>query len=155
MSRGFAPVAVVLLLAITVLAAGAVAVTLPAVPGEPPPQRAITVDAASDGRITLTLVSGEPIDVEAATVRVTVDGDQLRHQPDVPYFATRGFFGTPSGPFNVLADPTWTVGESGTLRVASTNDPIPDTGDTLTVRVLVDGHTVATAETTVETATRD
>lgn len=155
MSRGYAPVAVVLLLAVTVLAAGAVAMALPTMQGEPPPQRAIAVDANSDGRVTLTLVSGEPIDVEAATVRVSVDDEPLRHQPDVPYFATKGFYGTPTGPFNVFADANWTVGDSGTLRIAGTNEPRPTVGDTLTVRVLVDGHTVAAAETTVEEATTD
>lgn len=155
MPRGYAPVAVVLLLAVTVLAAGAVTVALPTMPGEPPPQRAVSVDAASDGRVTLTLVSGKPIDVEDASVRLRVDGEPLHHQPDVPYFATRGFHGTPTGPFNVFADPTWTVGESGTLRVASTNDPRPAVGDTLTVRVVSDGQTVATAETTVESADAD
>lgn len=155
MSRGYAPVAVVLLLAVTVLTAGAVAMALPTVPGEPPPQRVIAVDASTDGRVTLTLVSGDPIDVEDATVRVSVDDEPLRHQPDVPYFATTGFYGTPTGPFNVFADPEWDVGESGTLRIAGTNEPRPTVGDSLTVRVVVDGQTVAAAETTVETAAPD
>ncbi|MGB9964608.1 type IV pilin [Halobacterium hubeiense] len=152
MPRGYAPVAVVLLLAVTVVAAGAVAAAVPALPGDPPPQRATSVDATSDGRVAVTLVSGEPIDVEGASVRVAVDGEPLAHQPPVPFFAAEGFDGGPTGPFNVAADPTWVVGETASLRVAGTNDPALRAGAALTVRVLVGGQVVAVAETTVEEA---
>ncbi|MFB6269759.1 MAG: type IV pilin [Halobacterium sp.] len=155
MPRAYAPVAVVLLLAVTVLAAGAVALALPSLPGEPPPQRGLGVDATADGRVTITLVSGSPLDVAHADLRLSVDGSPLRYQPPVPYFAARGFYGTPTGPFNRAGSDEWRVGESGTLRVASTNAPRPSAGDTLTVRVVVDGHTVATAETTVERTATD
>lgn len=153
MSRGYAPVAVVLLLAVTVLAVGAVAASLPGLPGEPPPHRGLSAEATSDGYVAVTLVSGDPIDVQQASVRVTVGGDDLRHQPPVPFFAARGFRGGPTGPFNLAADPTWTVGELTGFRFASTNDPSLRRGDTVTVRVLVDGHLVAESSTTVETAT--
>lgn len=152
MSRAYAPVAVVLLLAVTVIAAAGVALALPSLPGEPPPQRAVGVDATADGRVTVTLLSGDALDVRRASLRLSVDGDALRHQPPIPYFAARGFYGTPSGPFNSASGDEWRVGESGTLRVAGTNAPRPSRGDTVTVHVLVDGHTVATAETTVERA---
>ncbi len=152
MARGYAPVAVVLLLAVTVVAAAAVATAVPALPGDPPPQRAVDADATSDGRITLTLFSGDPVDVRDATVRVTVAGEPRTHQPPVPYFAARGFRGGPTGPFNVAADSSWTVGETAAVQVAGTNSPELRAGATLTVRVLVDGHTVAVAETTVEKA---
>ncbi|GAA0268135.1 type IV pilin [Halobacterium noricense] len=152
MARGYAPVAVVLLLAVTVVAAAAVATAVPALPGDPPPQRAVDADATSDGRVTVTLLSGEPLDTRSATVRVAVDGEPLAHQPPVPYFAARGFRGGPAGPFNVAADSSWTVGETASLQVAGTNSPDLRVGATLTVRVLVGGHVVAVAETTVETA---
>jgi FlaG/FlaF family flagellin (archaellin) len=154
-SRAYAPVAVVLLLAVTVLAAGAMTLALPSLSGEPPPQRGVAVDATDDGRVTLTLLAGEAIDLQQATLRVTVDGDPLRHHPPVPYFAADGFYGTPTGPFNNAASDQWRVGESGTLRIASTNAPLPAPGDTVAVRVLVDGQTVATAETTVVRTERD
>lgn len=147
--------AVVLLLAVTVLAAGTVAMTLPAPDGEPPAPRAVGVDATADGRVTLTLLSGPPVDVDAAELRLSVAGDPLRHQPPTPYFAARGFDGAPTGPLNLAAANTWTVGEAATLRVATTNRPRPSVGDSLTVRVVLDGHTVATAETTVERPRRD
>ncbi|WP_336036039.1 type IV pilin [Halobacterium yunchengense] len=150
MSRGYAPVAVVLLLAVTVLAAGVVAVSLPSPGGEPPAPRAVAADATSDGRVALTLLSGPAVDVDAAALRLSVNGDALRHQPPVPYFAARGFYGTPGGPFNVAADPEWAVGETASLRIAGTNAPRPRVGDTVTVRVVVDGRTVATEQTTVE-----
>jgi hypothetical protein len=151
-SRGYAPVAAVLVVAVTVLAAASVAVALPALPGEPPPQRAISTDATADGRVAVTLLSGDAVDVQEAEVRVSVNGDPLRHQPPVPYFAASGFYGTPTGPFNVAADPAWRVGETAALRVAGTNAPLPAAGDTVAVAVAVDGRTVATAETTVENA---
>lgn len=152
MARAYAPVAVVLLLAVTVVAASMMALALPSPSGDPPAQRAITADATDDGRLTLTLVSGDAIDVQTAVVRVSVDGDALRHQPPVPYFAARGFHGAPTGPFNRAGNDRWRVGESGTLRVASTNAPLPERGDTVAVRVLVDGQPVATTEVTVERA---
>ncbi|WP_347877792.1 type IV pilin [Halobacterium sp. R2-5] len=152
MARGYAPVAVVLLLAITVVAAAAVAAGLPALPGESPPQRAVGVDASADGRVTITLLSGEPIDVRQASVRLSVDGEPLARQPPVPFFAARGFHGGPTGPFNVAADPTWTVGEAASLRVAATNEPAIRAGETLRVEVRVDRHVVAVTETAVEKA---
>lgn len=153
MSRGYAPVAVVLLLAVTVIAAGVVAVSLPSFSGEPPSPRGVSAEASSDGHIVVTLVSGAPVDVQQASVRVTVDGDNLRHQPPVPFFAARGFRSGPSGPFNLAADATWRVGELAGFRVASTNDPPLRRGDTVTVRVLVDGYAVAETSTTVEPGT--
>ena len=92
------------------------------------------------------------MDIGSASVRVAVDGEPLTHQPPVPFFAARGFHGGPTGPFNVAADPSWTVGETASLRVAATNSPELRVGTTLTVRVLVDGQVVAVAETTVEKA---
>jgi len=149
-ARGYAPVAAVLLLAVTVLAAAAVAGALPAVPGDPPPQRAVGADATGDGRVVVTLLSGAAVDVWDAEVRIAVDGERLAHQPPVPFFAAEGFRGGPTGPFNVAADSRWSVGETASLRVAATNSPALRAGATLTVELYVDGRVVAVAETTVE-----
>lgn len=149
MARGYTPVAVVLVLAITVVAAGSVLYALPSTPGEPPPNRAVAMDASNDGSVTLTLVSGPDVDVRDLDVTVTVDGEQLARQPPVPFFSATGFVSGPTGPFNTAADPAWTVGESASFRVGSTNDPAVAAGDDIEVTLYVDGSVVAGAETTV------
>lgn len=153
MARGYTPVAVVLVLAVTVLAAGSVVYALPSMPGDPPPKRAVAVDASSDGSVTLTLVSGPSVDVRDLDVTVTVDGEPLAHQPPVPFFAATGFVSAPTGPFNPAADSTWTVGESTSFRVGSTNDPSVAAGDTVEVTLRVDGSVIAGAETTAASKT--
>jgi FlaG/FlaF family flagellin (archaellin) len=145
------PVAVVLLVALTVLAAGSVALALPQLPAEPPPKRTISVDATADGQVTVMLRSGPQLDVRNVDVRLAVDDESLRHQPPVPFFAADGFRGGPTGPFNVAADPTWQVGEAASVGVAGTNDPTPTAGATLRIRLLVRGHVVAVAKTDVVT----
>ena len=143
------PVAVVLFVAITVLAAASVAVALPALPSEPEPHRAVSAEATESGRVTLLLRSGPSVDVRNLDIRVTVDGQELRHQPPVPFFAARGFRGGPTGPFNVAADATWSVGETAGFRIASTNQPALRPGDTAKISLLVHGQVVAVAETGV------
>jgi hypothetical protein len=143
------PVAVVLLIAITVLAAGSVVLVLPQLPAEPPPKRTISVDASADGRVRVMLRSGPTLDTRHVDVRVAVDDESLRHQPPVPFFAADGFRGGPTGPFNVAADPTWQVGETASVRVAGTNDPVLTAGATLRIRLFVRGHVVAVAKTDV------
>ena len=143
------PVAVALLVAITVLTAASVAVALPTLPSEPEPHRAVSADATENGRVTLLLRSGPSIDVRNLDVRVTVDDTELRHQPPVPFFAARGFRGGPTGPFNVADDATWSVGETAGFRVASTNHPALRDADTVKIRLLVRGQVVAVAETGV------
>jgi hypothetical protein len=75
---------------------------------------------------------------------VRVDGTPLRHQPPVPFFAARGFRAGPTGPFNSASDGRWSPGERASLTLASTNSPAIEPGDTVTVRAVVDGRTVAT-----------
>lgn len=150
MARGYAPVAVVLLVAVTVLAAAGVLVALPELSAEPPPKRAVVVEATGDGRVTLTLVSGPQIDASDLDVRVVVDGEPLRHQPPVPFFAAHGFRSGPTGPFNLAADSTWRVGETATFRVATTNSPSVSRGADVTVELRIRGSVVAVAKTTVE-----
>ena len=150
MARGYAPVAVVLLLAVTVVAAAGVALALPELSAEPPPKRGVVAEATADGRVSLTLVSGAEVDTRDLDVRVVVGGEPLRHQPPVPFFAARGFRGGPTGPFNFAADPTWQVGEAASFRVAATNDPALSTGAEVAVELRVRGRPVAGATTTVE-----
>ena len=150
MARGYAPVAVVLLVAVTVLAAAGVLVALPGLSVDPPPKRGAVAEATADGRVSLTLLSGPEVDADSLDVRVVVDGEPLRHQPPVPFFAAHGFRSGPTGPFNVAADSTWQVGESATFRVAATNSPTLSAGADVDVELRVRGSVVAVAGTTVE-----
>ena len=150
MARGYAPVAVVLLVAVTVLAAAGVLVALPGLSVDPPPKRAAVAEATADGRVVLTLVTGPPVDADSLGVRVVVDGEPLRHQPPVPFFAAHGFRSGPTGPFNVASDSTWQVGESATFRVAATNSPTLSAGADVDVELRIRGSVVAVAGTTVE-----
>jgi len=153
-ARGYAPVAVVLLVAVAVVGAAGVLVALPELSVDPPPKRGAVAEATDDGRVTLTLVSGPPVDADSLAVRVVVDGEPLHHQPPVPFFAAHGFRSGPTGPFNVAADSTWEVGEAATFRVAATNDPVPSVGDDVDVELRVRGSVVAVAGTTVEEASQ-
>lgn len=155
--RAIAPVAGVLLLAITVvLAGGVVTVALgdPVGPADPAPTASLSL-SATDDRITVTHRGGDALDagdLDAGDldVRVSVDGEPLARQPPVPFFSAAGFHPGPTGAFNAARDDDWRVGESASLRVAGTNDPVPDPGDTVVVELSVDGRPVATLETVVE-----
>jgi hypothetical protein len=150
-SRGYAPVAAVLMVAVTVVAAASVVAFLPSLPGGPPPEhRRVSADATADGTVRLTLLSGPAVDASDLDVRVTVAGDPLRHQPPVPFFSARGFHPGPTGAFNVAHDGPWRVAEPVRFRVASTNQPGLSTGETVRVECRIRGHLVAVAETTVE-----
>lgn len=150
MTRGLSPVVgTVLLVAVTVTLAGlAGAVVLDSDPGESPPYARLsaTADAGSD-QIVLTHEGGDTISSEELTVRVSVDGEQLAHQPLVPFFAARGFSGGPTGPFNPSADPNWSAGETASFELASTNAPLIDPGSTVTVTLVTKHGTVAEIET--------
>jgi FlaG/FlaF family flagellin (archaellin) len=142
----------VLLVATVVVLAAAVAGGLalggsPA-PGEPPPTAALSLSASGD-RVTIVHRAGDPIDVRAVELRIRVDGDPLDRQPPVPFFSARGFRPGPTGPFNSAADPTWTAGETASLRIAATNEPVPGPGSTVEIAVVVDGTRVAALDATV------
>ncbi len=110
-----------------------------------------TVELAADpeeDRLTVRHVAGDPIDVEALELVVEVDGEPLAHQPEVPFSGTEGFDGAPSGPLNAESEPRWTVGERASVWLADTNEPTIDPGDEVSVRLVVDERTVATASTT-------
>ena len=152
MPRASVPaIGVVLLVGATVVLAVAVGATaLGVAPAEPADRVALEVTAdASSGRVALEHAAGPPLDVRDLSLRLEVDGEPLAHQPPVPFFAARGFRGGPTGPFNPSADPTWTVGETASLRVASTNDPPLAPGARLAVTVTREGRLLARVTTTV------
>ncbi len=134
----------VLLCALTVVTAATVgAAVWPALPDRPPvADFDLDVDADAN-QLTLRHVGGESLTVEEVSLRVQVNGEPIAHQPPVPYFATDGFRSGPTGPLNVGADGPWRAGQSATIRLASTNGPLPQAGDRVTVRVVTDRAVVA------------
>lgn len=144
-ARALTPIAVVLLVAVTVLLAVGVGTTaLEAVTlSSPAPTATITLDATAD-RVVLTHRGGDPIAVDDLRVVVTVNGEPLANQPPVPFFSATGFRPGPTGPFNAATPEEWTVGTSASFRIAGTNDPTPVPGDRITVRLVVDDQPIAT-----------
>jgi FlaG/FlaF family flagellin (archaellin) len=148
-ARGLAPVAGVLLIAITVVLAGGVVTAAIDAPPEPAPMVSLSL-SATDDRIAVTHRGGDALDASELDVRVRVDGEPLARQPPVPFFSAAGFHPGPTGAFNAATDGDWRVGGAASFRVAGTNDPILEPGRTVTVDVSVDGQPVATLETVVE-----
>jgi len=143
-ARGTAPVVgVVVLLAIGLALGGVVAAGAEAVAtatgqelgseGTDAPRIAVSLRVDGD-TVALTHEAGPDLRISRVRLVVAVDGTPLAHQPPVPFFAAEGFRAGPTGPFNVASDGTWTAGETGSLRVASTNDPLPEPGRTVSVR---------------------
>ena len=155
MARAYAPVAAVLLVAVTIVVAAGVFAFVPSLPGEPPERRGVAAEATSDGTVALTLLSGPPIDPGSLDVRVEVDGEPLTRQPPVPFFSASGFVSGPTGAFNAASDDDWAVGENVTFRVAATNEPVPAAGDAVRVELRVRGQLVGVAETTVESVPQE
>ncbi len=113
-----------LLLAVTLVLASVVVVGVYETPPTEAPRASFAATADADtGRITVTHTGGETVDVGTLRVVVEVDGTRLAHQPPVPFFSARGFAPGPTGPFNTAADPTWTAGETASVRIAGTNRP--------------------------------
>lgn len=145
-------VGVVMLTAITVVAATAIGTAVVADPPESPPMVRFQTDADATGEIRLTHCGGESLDPDAIRLRLYVDGEPLAEQPPVPFFAARGFESGPSGPFNVATDGRWRVGQTATLRVAETNAPSLTEDARLEVRLYVDKKQIAFLQTTVQAA---
>ncbi|MDB2236295.1 type IV pilin [Halorubrum ezzemoulense] len=145
-----APVAGVLLIAITVVLAGGVAAAALDGPSATVPPSAVLSLSATDDRIAIDHRGGDPIDVSAVTIRVSIDGEPLDEQPPLPFFSAAGFHPGPTGPFNAAGDDTLRVGETATFRVADTNDPTLEPGRTVTVDITADGQPVASLEASVE-----
>lgn len=142
--RALTPViGIVVLLAVTLLVAGAAGASLfdLASLDEPPRQVSISVRADADAdRIALTHEAGPPLDVRDLDVKVVIDGRPLFHQPPVPFAGARGFAGAPSGPFNAASDPEWSAGESASFRLAGTNRPELTADASVTVTVFENDH---------------
>lgn len=151
--RGLSPaIGVVLLTALTVLAATAVGTAV--VVDTPSPVTNARVDAEADasGEIRITHQGGDAIDPDSLRVRIAVDGSPLAEQPPVPFFSAKGFESGPTGPFNSATGGSWEAGETATLRVAATNHPTLRRGATVEVRLYVDERRISTIETTVQAA---
>jgi flagellin-like protein len=154
--RAVAPVVgVLLLVAVTVVLAAIVGIFAAGVVDQVDdvPEAAITAGMATGERygnpkIVLTHVSGDDLDVRDLTVRIFVDGEPLKHQPDIPFFSQTGFISGPDGPFNSeTANTVWTAGEETSLTIAGTNSPQPTAGSPVTVKIYTEGEIVATART--------
>lgn len=156
-------IGVVLLLLFGVLLGGVVAVGAEAVAtaaGEPelasgaapePGTETVALSLRLDGdAIALTHEAGPPLRLSETRIVVAIDGEKLRHQPPVPFFAARGFRGGPTGPFNLASDGVWSVGETGSFRVAETNGPGLKRGRTVSVTVYVDSNRVSRVRGTVD-----
>ncbi len=153
-ARGTASVVgVVVLLAVGlalggVVAAGAEAVAtatgqdLGAEGGDAPGSIAVSLRVDGD-TIAVTHEAGPSVEMTAVRLVVAVDGTPLAHQPPVPFFAAAGFRAGPTGPFNVASDGRWNAGETGSVRVASTNDPEVAPGRLVSVEIYVGDEQVA------------
>ena len=151
-ARGLAPLAGVVLVLVTFCLAatvsGAVLASGHGVSDGLSPR--VSLSLAVDGdSLAVTHRGGDALDVTALRLVVTVDGESLAYQPPVPFFSARGFRSGPTGSFNSAANPRWTAGETASVRVAGTNQPALEAGETVTVRVYVDGALVAEASTRI------
>jgi hypothetical protein len=147
MARGVTPVvAIVVLVGVTVLGVAGVTTVVVSLDDRAAtaasPTLAVSADADRQA-ITVSHRGGASFHLENATVRTFVDGEPLAHQPPVPYFAAEGFRGTPTGPFNSGGESLFEPGETGTIQLATTNSPLFDSGDRVTVTVARNGRTVA------------
>lgn len=149
--RGVSPViGVVLLVALTVIIAGVAAGGLLAAES-PDPRPTVVVDASADpttNTVTVRHVRGDALDPSALSLQVAVAGTELDEQPPVPFFSADGFSPGPTGPFNAATEGEWTAGETGTVRIASTNDPGGiEVGERVELTLVYGEHVLA--ETTV------
>ena len=107
------------------------------------PTAAVVDLAVTDGTLTLTHRGGDTLDVRRLRVVIRVDGERLRHQPPVPFFAARGFDSGPTGPFNLASDHAWSAGESTSVTPAGTNHPEIRPGSTVEVSLFVGSQRLA------------
>ena len=152
--RAVSPVVgVALVLVVTVCLAAVVGAGVLATTTHLPDEQSATPVAlslsVSEDRLTLAHRGGRTLAVDNLDLTVAVDGTELRHQPPVPFFSARGFRAGPTGPFNVGSDGSWSVGETASVELASTNSPQFTTGATVEVRVVADDRLVARLSATV------
>ncbi|APX00025.1 flagellin [Halobiforma lacisalsi AJ5] len=148
--RGISPLlGTVLLVGITICLVAVIAVGFVTGPVDAPTMAAfeLTIDGGGS-EITIEHATGDAIDVRELSLTVAVDGEELSEQPPVPFVGAVGFDGAPTGPFNAEASPHWRPGERASFRVAETNDPTIEVGDTVNVGLVVDGQLLAELEAT-------
>lgn len=151
--RALSPVVgTVLVVALTVLSAGIVgSMLVTSSPDTAGPTARLTVTAeAGVDRISLRHRGGEAINPDLLRLRIRINGQPLDEQPPIPFFAAEGFISGPTGPFNLATRGNWTAGETGSLRLATTNAPLIDPGDRVAVDVYADGQMIARLSTTAE-----
>lgn len=136
-------VGITVLLSVTLLGTAAMDLSQPG----PTASLAVSVDAATD-RIELSHRGGNELAVAEMEIHVTVDGEPLRYQPPVPFFAADGFESGPVGAFNSASTDTLRAGERTSFAVATTNAPAIHQGSTVSVRVTVRERVVYDGETT-------
>ena len=148
--RAVSPVVgVVLLTALTVVAATAVGTAVVIDPPDPAPGAAFDLAADASGEVHVTHRGGDALDPASLRVRVTVDGEPLDEQPPVPFFSAPGFESGPTGPFNSATGGPWRAGETASFRVASTNDPELHPGSNVELRLFAADRQIARLETAV------
>ena len=150
MERGTSPViGIVLLVAITVIAATTVGLAVSTTPPSPTPTATfdLSVDASSQ-QISITHERGDSIDLSEIDLQIKIEGENLEHQPPVPFFAATGFESGPTGVFNTASSDQWQVGQTASITVAATNDPQIESGDTVTVLLLTEQGVIAEVKTT-------
>lgn len=139
-------VALLVLIAVA-LSATVGATALSVTPASAPPTAVFDLTVA-DETLTLTHGGGDAVDVRSLRLAVSVDGESLRFEPSVPFFASRGFRSGPTGPFNRASDPTWTAGETASFGVAGTNRPHVVPGAFVEVELTVGTHRLAAVSAT-------
>lgn len=145
--RAVSPVvATVLLIVITLVAAGTVGLTVFDVSLDEPTRATFTANADSTTQtITLTHRGGAALDPSSLRLRVAVDGEPIAHQPPVPFFAAKGFMSGPTGPFNSAYTGQWVGGQSASVRLASTNTQL-QAGAVLSIQLYTGDQALATLE---------
>lgn len=107
--------------------------------------------SVTDDRVALVHERGPSLDVRELSVVVAVDGDPLRVQPPVPFFAATGFESGPTGPFNAASDPQWSAGERASFGIAGTNTAL-EPGAEVTVTLIRDEQVLARASAVAQSS---
>ena len=138
-----APLAAVLLVALTVASAAVVGAALVPPAEEPAPRAAfdLQIDARTDA-VALVHAGGDPVAPSRLRLQVAVDGAPLSRQPPVPFFSAPGFRPGPTGPFNRGWTGEWRAGDRAELRLAGSNAGI-DPGDSVHVRLYAGEYLLA------------